>query len=470
MSKQQTLQCARDFFDNGDFLTGLNTLIGLRTECQDPEKMPVLYDYVSTAIPRIIEPLGFTSTVYTNPVADGPPLMIAERHEGPSLTTVLIYGHGDVVFGMEGKWQDEMDPWAVTENGARWYGRGTADNKGQHWTALAALSCLLKTEGKLGFNVKLLLEMGEEVGSPGLREFCAAQCAALQADVLLASDGPRLRTDRASLFMGSRGGLNFYLKARYRAGGVHSGNWGGVVKDPGIRLAQAIATITDANGKIQVAAWRPTPLPAVIREALQDCPVGGPEEGVLVDEDWGEPGLTPAERLYGCNSFAVLTLSCGNPTKPVNAIHGEANALCQLRFIVGYAPDQMLAQLRCHLDEHGFEDIEIEQQGTALFNATRMDPTHPWVNFVAESIESTIGQAPVRLPNLGGTIPNDAFSEVLGLPTVWIPHSYPGCAQHAPNEHALKPLLREGLEMMAGLYWDIGFSEHRDPSLSTNRI
>ena len=188
MSKEKTIQDARDFFDGGHFLEGLNELIGIQTECQDPEKMPLLYKYIETVIPNIIEPLGFISTVYDNPVEGGPPFMIAERFEDPSLTNVLIYGHGDVVFGMEGKWQNDMDPWAVTEDDDRWYGRGTADNKGQHWIALSALSSLIKSEGKLGFNVKLLIEMGEEVGSPGLREFCAEKRDLLKSDVLLASD------------------------------------------------------------------------------------------------------------------------------------------------------------------------------------------------------------------------------------------------------------------------------------------
>lgn len=226
MTKEQTIQCARDFFDSGDFLAGLNQLIAVQTECQDPEKMPLLHDYIGSVIPIIIEPMGFSWEVFENPVKDSPPFMIAERFEDANLTTVLIYGHGDVVFGMEGKWQNDMNPWQVTEDGDRWYGRGTADNKGQHWIALSALSCLLKSQGKLGFNVKLLIETGEEVGSPGLREFCAQKRELLKSDVLLASDGPRLRTDRATLFMGSRGGLNFYLKAKYREGGVHSGNWG----------------------------------------------------------------------------------------------------------------------------------------------------------------------------------------------------------------------------------------------------
>ena len=88
--------------------------------------------------------------------------------------------------------------------------------------------------------------------------------------------------------------------------------------------------------------------------------------------------------------------------------------------------------------------------------ATRLDPDHPWVKRVAASIERTTGIRPAILPNLGGTLPNDCFADVLGLPTVWIPHSYPACAQHAPNEHLLAPLARQGLAIMAGLFCDLG--------------
>ena len=62
---------------------------------------------------------------------------------------------------------------------------------------------------------------------------------------------------------------------------------------------------------------------------------------------------------------------------------------------------------------------------------------------------------PAFLPNLGGTIPNDAFSDILGPPTIWVPHSYGGCCQHAPDEHLLGPVVREGLQIMTGLFWDL---------------
>jgi hypothetical protein len=78
------------------------------------------------------------------------------------------------------------------------------------------------------------------------------------------------------------------------------------------------------------------------------------------------------------------------------------------------------------------------------------------VQWALRSLRQTTGVEPVLLPNLGGTLPNDAFADVLGMPTLWIPHSYPGCSQHAPDEHLLGPVVREGLGIMAGLFWDLG--------------
>ena len=88
--------------------------------------------------------------------------------------------------------------------------------------------------------------------------------------------------------------------------------------------------------------------------------------------------------------------------------------------------------------------------------ATRLDPDDAWVPWALDSIQRSTGKAPVLLPNLGGSLPNDIFSVGLGLPTLWVPHSYPGCSQHAPNEHLLAPVAREALQLMAGLWWDLG--------------
>jgi len=71
-------------------------------------------------------------------------------------------------------------------------------------------------------------------------------------------------------------------------------------------------------------------------------------------------------------------------------------------------------------------------------------------------LQRSRGRPPVLLPNLGGSLPNDVFADILGLPTVWIPHSYAACQQHAPDEHLLAPVAREALQLMTGLFWDLG--------------
>ena len=83
---------------------------------------------------------------------------------------MLGYGHGDVIRGLDAEWDEGLSPWTMTDRGDRWYGRGVVDNKGQHAINLDALEAVLETRGRLGFNAKYLIEMGEEVGSPGLRE------------------------------------------------------------------------------------------------------------------------------------------------------------------------------------------------------------------------------------------------------------------------------------------------------------
>ena len=459
-TRDQAIATALEDFDGGGFARRLAALIAIPSTSQEPEGAPALAAYLDQAIAPWLAELGFTSIVHANPVPGFGPILTAARIEDPALPTVLTYGHGDTVRGLAEQWHEGRDPWVLRTEGDRWYGRGSADNKGQHAINFSALAAVLAARGgRLGFNVKLVLETGEERGSGGLRDFVAGNRALLAADVLIGSDGPRVSPGRATIATGTRGTFHFDLTVRLRAGGVHSGHWGGIATDPALILAHALSAIVDRDGRILVRDWLPhhggqTGLAPSMRALLADCPVDGGEE-VTIDPDWGEPGLSTAEKIYGWNSFIVLAMQSGRPENPVNAVAPDARAHCQIRYTVDTDPADFAAALRRHLDGAGFAMVAIENAGTRM-PASRTDPAHPWVAFAAASMAKTLA-APVQIiPNSSGGLPGDVFVDHLGLPLIWLPHSYNGCGQHGPDEHLLAPVAREGIAAMAGLWWDIG--------------
>ncbi|PIW26656.1 MAG: hypothetical protein COW30_13845, partial [Rhodospirillales bacterium CG15_BIG_FIL_POST_REV_8_21_14_020_66_15] len=328
--------------------------------------------------------------------------------------------------------------------------------KGQHTINLAAMkACMDARGGKLGYNVVALIETGEETGSPGLREFCREKKDLFKADVFIASDGPRLNADRPTVYFGSRGVFNFTMTLDLREGGHHSGNWGGLLANPGIVLAHAISTIVDAKGRILLDELKPAPISNSVREAISKLKVGGMEGDPEIDPDWGEPGLTPEEKVFAWNTFEILAFRTGNPENPVNAVPPRAFAKCHMRFVAGFDPAVVLPALRKHLDRLGFEKVELTPD-REFMAATRLEPDTPWAKWAIKSLTRTAGEEPAVLPNLGGSLPNDCFAHILGLPTIWVPHSYPACSQHAPNEHILEPVSRSALRLMGGLFWDLG--------------
>ncbi|WLW55013.1 M20 family metallopeptidase [Streptomyces sp. YU58] len=456
-TRETAIARATAYYDSGAFLADLRRRISMPTESRPPADTARLHAYLNHELAPAASRLGAEVRVLDNPDPAAGPFLLAHRHEADGLPTVLVYGHADVVPGQDDRWREGLSPWHLVVEGDRLYGRGTADNKGQHTVNLAALEQVLTARGgHLGFNLKLLIETGEEAGSPGLHEFCRRMKDDLAADVLIASDGPRLAADRPTLFLGSRGAANLRLRVPLREGAHHSGNWGGALRNPATVLASALATMVDARGRILVEGLRPPAIPAPVRAALADLTVGGGPDDPDVDTDWGEPDLTPAERVFAWNTLEVLALSAGDPAKPVGAIPGSAHADIQLRFVVGTDWERLAEIVRAHLDAHDLPMVEVEV--LQAVPATRLSPDSPWVRWAAESLHRTTGKTPAILPNLGGTLPNDAFTEILGLPTVWVPHSHPSCAQHAPDEHLLGPVARESLAVMAGLFWDLGES------------
>ncbi|MGW0193223.1 M20 family metallopeptidase [Nonomuraea sp. NPDC003201] len=448
------IEQAEGYVDSGAFFTDLAAMVSYPTESTKPGARVAVKAYLDEVLAPALTGLGCSVTEHANPDPAGGPFLVGTRIESPSLPTLLCYGHADVVDGHAGRWSDGRDPWTLTADGDRWYGRGSADNKGQHLINLAALRLLLARQGRLGFNLIFLFESGEEIGSPGLAEFAAAHREELRADVLIASDGPRLDAATPTLFLGSRGGVDIALDVDLRPNTYHSGNWGGVLRNPATTLAGAIATCVDGHGRIWVPALLPPELPDAVREVLAGVTVANSPGDPAPDEGWGDTGLTAAERLYGWNTLEVLAMGSADIDNPVNAIPGRARAILQLRYVAGTDVSGVERAVAEHLAAHGYPMVGVSVLGH--FPASRTALDDPWVRWARGSLEQVTGGPVALLPNIGGSLPNFVFTDVLGLPTLWLPHSYPGCLQHAPDEHLLAGIAREGVVLAAALFHALG--------------
>ena len=456
-ARTAAIEAARASYDAGDFLERLRALVAVPTESNPPDHRDDLVRYCTDVLGPMVEALGFTVELLPNPDPRHGPVMLATRLEDPALPTVLIYGHADVVRAMPERWRPDLDPWSVTVEGDRVYGRGVVDNKGQHLLAIEALRTVLALRGRLGFNAKLFVETGEEAGSPGLRAILDTHRERCAADVFIALDGLRQAAGIPEVTLGTRGGVAMDLLVDLRPGSFHSGHWGGLLADPAVILSHAIASIISQDGRILVPGWTPPAIPDDVRRACaaivtEDLP-GAPTH----DPDWGEPGLSRAERIFMWSSAVVLASISGQPHGPVNAVSGTARARLQLRHTVDVDADAILPSLREHLRARGLHQVQVlPVQDRDAFLASRTPATDPWVRRVAASMERTAGRPPNIVPNIGASGPSELFREALGTPVLWLPFSYGGCNQHGPDEQGLQSLFRDGLGVMTGLWWDIG--------------
>ena len=453
--RDQAVKFISEYFDNGSFINELNERVKIQTDSRSPEKLEESYKYLNENITPYLNEIGFDCKTFDNPKTNAGPFLIANRIEDEKLPTIFSYGHGDVVPGYDSGWFKGLKPWEITQKGNKYYGRGTADNKGQHSINLAALKTVLKFRKKLGFNFKLLLETGEEIGSPGLNDFCNNHKELLKSDFLIASDGPRINLKTPTIYLGTRGVINFTMHLKFREGGHHSGNWGGLLSNPAIVLSHAISTIVSRSGEILIKELKAKPLSNSIRNAISKLKHDGGENSPEIDPNWGEPGLTKEEKVFGSNTFEIRSFKSGNIEKPANAVPPSATAYGHMRYIKGTMVKDILPIIQNHLSRNGFPEIEVKLDGVPR-EATQLEPDHPYVEWAKSSIEKTTNKNVAIMPNLGGSLPNDIFVNTLKIPTIWVPHSYGGCSQHAPNEHILGNITKESLQIMTGIWWDLG--------------
>jgi acetylornithine deacetylase/succinyl-diaminopimelate desuccinylase-like protein len=365
----------------------------------------------------------------------GYPVVFGEVRAPGATRTVLVYGHYDVQ-PPEPLERWESPPFEPTIRNGRIYARGAGDNKGQMFAHLKAVEAILRVRGRLPVNLKLCYEGEEEIGSRNLPRFVEQHRARLAADVVYASDGP-MHPSGPLVFFGCRGVLTLELRAHGARRDLHSGNYGGIAPAPARRLAEALASLWDRRGRVAIDGFyeRVRPPSPADRRALRRTPV----DFAALEEDLGTAPVTGRSAaayyrrllLEPNVNIAGLTSGYQGPGSKT-IIPSTASAKLDVRLVMDQTPDEIEAKLRAHLHARGFSDIEIEHHGAMAPSRTPVD--HPLGQAVVRAVTRAWGRAPVVLPNLGGSIPDWLFTQVLGVPSVWVPYAPHDEANHAPNE------------------------------------
>ena len=434
------------------YLSDLHDLVAVPSISADPAMRGEVRRCAEAMVARM-QRAGLQAEVLET---DGNPIAYGEWLGAPGRPTVLIYGHYDV------QPVDPLDLWhsppfdAQVRDG-KIYGRGAVDDKGQVLMHLAAIEAHLSVRGSLPLNVKVVVEGEEEIGSPSFERFIESYRERLACDVAVISDTAVFAEDVPSLTVSLRGLVHWEISVHGPTTDLHSGYYGGIVRNPIEALARIIAALKTPDGRVTVpgfydAVREPTP--------AQRAEFGG----LPFDESMEARGLGVLA-LAGESGYAPLERMWLRPTLECNGIYGGYQGPGGKTIVPSFARAKLSARLVADQDPahvrkvvHEFVlahapsgvRVEVDHEGDVRAVSTSRD--HPAVQAAARAMKRGFGKEPVFI-GTGGTIgPVSSFDRVLQLPQVLIGVGLPDDAIHAPNEKFDLAQFFGGIETMTYLY------------------
>lgn len=370
---------------------------------------------------------------------DRHPVVYGDWLHAPGKPTILIYGHFDVqpVDPIE-LWQSP--PFQPEVRDGRVYARGASDMKGSLLITILAVESLLQADGRLPVNVKFLFEGEEEIGSPDIPPFLAANREKFAADLAVSADGGQAAEDQPVLLVALKGLAGIQIDVRGPGMDLHSGMFGGAVANPIHALVHILDTMHTPDGAIAVDGFYDDVVPLTDEERGEMAQVPFDEDqyraGIGVSALFGEPGYTPMERAWA------------RPTLEINGIYGgfqgdgvktvlpsEAHAKITCRLVRDQRPERIEELLLQHVRTHTPPGVEVN----AVPIASRaipyyISPDHWGNQAIGAVLREVYGRDP-WLVRLGGSVPVcETFLTTLGAYTVGLGFGMQDERAHSPNE------------------------------------
>jgi acetylornithine deacetylase/succinyl-diaminopimelate desuccinylase-like protein len=368
---------------------------------------------------------------------EGHPVVYAEKIIDPSRPTVLVYGHYDV------QPADPLELWhsgpfePVIKDG-KVYARGSADDKGQFYMHVKALETLVKTNS-LTSNIKFLIEGEEEIGSPNLGKFVAANKELLKADVILISDSAMLSMENPSLDVGVRGLSYIEVEVTAANRDLHSGVYGGAVANPITVLARMIASCHDENNHITIPHFYDDVVQATPeeRELMSKAPYDEEEykKDLGVNQLWGEQGYTTNERTGIRPTLEINGIWGGYTGEGAKTVlPSKATAKISARLVPNQSSVVITEQLLQYFRSIAPPSVTVnafEHHGGEAY-MTPIDSKA--YQAAAKAIKKTFGKEPIPVRG-GGSIPICSILEKeLGVKIVFMGFGLDSDNLHSPNE------------------------------------
>jgi len=377
------------------------------------------------------------------------PIVYGEWLGAGGAPTVLIYGHYDVQPADPlNLWK--TDPFDPVVRGEEIFARGASDMKGQVVVMLKAVESLVKTGG-MPVNLKWLFEGEEEIGSPNLATFIAEHKDLLSSDFAVNPDAGMIGKEYPTITYALRGLAYFELRIYGPGQDLHSGIYGGVVHNPAIVLAELVAGMHDAKGRVTLPGFydRVLKLTKEEREELARLPIDDNNFLQITGAPalYGEAGFTANERTGARPSLDVngmLSGFTGEGSKTV--IPSLAMAKISMRLVPDQDPKEVHQQFIRYLQKQAPKDIRWELIAMAGASASISDRNNVWVQAMGKALETVWGTRPY-FRREGGSIPvvRD-MQELLGVESVISGFGLPDDNVHAPNEKMHLPTWYRGIE------------------------